>query len=90
MPIEKTQRNGPREPLTETAREGVTESGSFLGPLLNALAESLDVREIFARISDEAHRIVSHDFLMQTGDGNERFEYDVVLQGPVVGLTFKF
>jgi two-component system response regulator AtoC len=38
--------------------------GDFLGPLLSALAESLDVREIFARISTEAHQIVSHDFLI--------------------------
>jgi transcriptional regulator with GAF, ATPase, and Fis domain len=38
--------------------------GDFLGPLLQALAESLDVREIFARISAEARRIVPHDFLM--------------------------
>jgi transcriptional regulator with GAF, ATPase, and Fis domain len=38
--------------------------GDFLGPILQALAESLDVREIFARISAEARRIVPHDFLM--------------------------
>src|SRR6185295_10691255 len=47
-------------PQPETA--GV--DGDFLGPLLQALAESLDVREIFARISDEARHIVPHDFLM--------------------------
>src|SRR5262245_66247738 len=35
-----------------------------LGPLLQVLAESLDVREIFARISAEARRIVPHDFLV--------------------------
>jgi transcriptional regulator with GAF, ATPase, and Fis domain len=35
----------------------------FLGPLLRTLAETLDVREIFARISEEARRIVAHDFL---------------------------
>jgi len=39
-------------------------SNEFLGPLLHALAESLDVREIFTRISTEARRIVPHDFLM--------------------------
>jgi transcriptional regulator with GAF, ATPase, and Fis domain len=39
-------------------------SGDFLGPLLRILAESLDVREIFARISAEACRIVPHDFLI--------------------------
>jgi transcriptional regulator with GAF, ATPase, and Fis domain len=39
-------------------------SGDFLGPLLRALAETLDVREIFARISIEARRVVPHDFLM--------------------------
>jgi transcriptional regulator with GAF, ATPase, and Fis domain len=38
--------------------------GDFLGPLLHAIAESLDVREIFARISVEAKRLVPHDFLM--------------------------
>jgi transcriptional regulator with GAF, ATPase, and Fis domain len=35
-----------------------------LAPLLEALAESLNVREIFARISAAAQRIVPHDFLM--------------------------
>src|SRR5262245_10466431 len=40
------------------------DSADYLGPLLHALAESLDVREIFARISAEARRIVPHDFLM--------------------------
>jgi len=39
-------------------------SGEFLGPVLRALAESLDVREIFSRISEEARRVVPHDFLM--------------------------
>ena len=36
----------------------------FLSRLLQTLAESLDVREIFARISAEARNIVPHDFLM--------------------------
>lgn len=36
--------------------------GEFLGRLLRTLAESLDEREIFARISAEARRIVPHDF----------------------------
>src|SRR5215510_10881448 len=44
--------------------DGAPTSSDFLGPLLHALAESLDVREIFARISAEARRIVPHDFLM--------------------------
>ena len=35
-----------------------------LGPLLRTLAETLDVREVFARISEEARRIVPHDFMM--------------------------
>ncbi len=39
-------------------------AAGFLDPILRALAESLDVREIFARISAEARRIVPHDFLM--------------------------
>src|SRR2546425_6925103 len=38
--------------------------GDVLSPLLRTLAESLDVREIFARISAEACRIVPHDFLI--------------------------
>jgi transcriptional regulator with GAF, ATPase, and Fis domain len=37
---------------------------SFLGPLLRTLAESLDVREIFARISEQARQIVPHDFML--------------------------
>jgi hypothetical protein len=41
-----------------------TRPDDFLGPLLRALAESLDVQEIFARISAEARRIVPRDFLM--------------------------
>jgi hypothetical protein len=36
----------------------------YPGSLLGTLAESLDVPEIFARISAEARRIVPHDFLM--------------------------
>src|SRR6185295_6676069 len=43
---------------------GLLDPGDFLGPLLRTLAESLDVREIFARIAAEARRIVPHDFLM--------------------------
>jgi len=40
------------------------DTADFLGGLLHALAESLDVREIFARISEAAARAVPHDFLM--------------------------
>ncbi|HUD71423.1 MAG TPA: sigma-54 factor interaction domain-containing protein, partial [Dongiaceae bacterium] len=36
----------------------------FLGGLLHTLAESLDVREIFARISEAAGRVVPHDVLL--------------------------
>src|SRR5262245_11184923 len=39
-------------------------SSEFLGPLLQALAQSLDVRDSFARISAEAQRLVPHDFLI--------------------------
>ena len=39
-------------------------SGEFLGPLLRTLAETLDVREAFVRISREARRIVPHDCLI--------------------------
>src|SRR5262244_1052282 len=35
-----------------------------LRPLLRTLAESLDVRTIFARISEEAARVVPHELLM--------------------------
>jgi len=38
-------------------------SDAFLGPLLRTIAQSLDVRDVFARISDEARCIVPHDFL---------------------------
>src|SRR5215471_12270143 len=38
-------------------------SEAFLGPLLRTIAQSLDVREIFGRISAEARRTVPHDFL---------------------------
>jgi hypothetical protein len=45
----------------ETAKQAsVPGSQDFLGPLLRALAETLDVREIFARISAEARRVVPH------------------------------
>jgi transcriptional regulator with GAF, ATPase, and Fis domain len=46
-------------------------SDAFLGPLLRTIAQSLDVREIFGRISAEARRTVPHDFLylgLLTGD----------------------
>jgi transcriptional regulator with GAF, ATPase, and Fis domain len=36
----------------------------FLGPLLRTLAETLEVREVFARLSEEAKRIVPHDSLI--------------------------
>src|SRR5262245_36608887 len=39
------------------------DSDAFLGPLLRTIAQSLDVREIFGRISAEARRSVPHDFL---------------------------
>jgi transcriptional regulator with GAF, ATPase, and Fis domain len=48
----------------EAAMTAEPEPTDFLGPLLRTLAESLDVREIFAKISAEARRIVPHDFLM--------------------------
>src|SRR5690349_21467668 len=36
----------------------------FVAPVLEALAESLDVRDIFARISTEAQRAITHDVLI--------------------------
>jgi transcriptional regulator with GAF, ATPase, and Fis domain len=59
------QPKNPSHPLPGVARESHAEdAGALLGPLLRALAESLDVREVFARISAEARRLVPHDFLM--------------------------
>jgi len=56
---------GAADPRPGAARtDGPASSGEFLGPLLRTLAETLDVREVFARISAEARRIVPHDFLM--------------------------
>ena len=39
-------------------------SVEYLGPLLRTLAETLDVRQVFERISSEARLILQHDFLM--------------------------
>jgi two-component system NtrC family response regulator len=55
--------DGSRQPSGPLAADAPG-SEDFLGPLLRTLAESLDVREVFARISAEARRIVPHDFLM--------------------------
>jgi transcriptional regulator with GAF, ATPase, and Fis domain len=52
--------------------------GEFPGPLLRALAETLDVREIFARISDEARRVVPHEFLMLGLVSDDRKSVSVV------------
>ncbi len=46
-----------------------------LGPLLDALAQSLDVREVFAQISTLARQTIAHDgllFGLITADG-ERY-----------------
>src|SRR5678816_1107187 len=48
----------------ETRAMSVEPNGEILAPLLHTLAESLDVRDIFARISEAARTIVPHDFLM--------------------------
>ena len=65
MPDVTRQPSSPRDSPPETARTDLDlDSTEFLGPLLHALAESLDVQEIVARISAEARRIVPHDFLM--------------------------
>jgi transcriptional regulator with GAF, ATPase, and Fis domain len=55
---------GPTESPPTAPQPGPGVAGDFLAPLLQTLAESLDVREIFARISAEAKRIVPHDFLI--------------------------
>ena len=39
-------------------------SAEYLGPLLGTLAETLDGRQVFERISSEARLILQHDFLM--------------------------
>jgi transcriptional regulator with GAF, ATPase, and Fis domain len=53
-------------PTPGTDRGSPSPAGNedFLGPLLHTLAESLDVREIFARISAVARQIVPHEFLV--------------------------
>lgn len=63
------------------------EPGEFLGPLLRTLAESLDVREIFARISAEARRIVPHDFLMLglLSEDRQRVRVVALCGGPPAG-----
>jgi hypothetical protein len=61
---ETSRQSGPPRPLPRVAREGHADQGQFLGPLLRTLAESLDVREVFPRVSAEAQRLVPHDFLM--------------------------
>src|SRR3989442_14558974 len=43
---------------------GAASTEETLGPLLNVLAQSLDVREIFAQISALARETVPHDRLM--------------------------
>jgi transcriptional regulator with GAF, ATPase, and Fis domain len=49
--------------MPATSREPDT-GVDFLAPLLHALAESLDVQEIFTRISAAARQIVPHEFLV--------------------------
>src|SRR2546428_11591527 len=54
---------------------GAASTEETLGPLLNVLAQSLDVREIFAQISALARETVPHDrliFGLITEDG-ERY-----------------
>jgi hypothetical protein len=34
------------------------------------------------------YRVLSEDY--QTGSGNQMFKYDVVTQGPVLGMSFNF
>jgi hypothetical protein len=45
--------------------------------------------QVSKRLSIEAgYRFLDVDY--ETGEGAERFEYDMLYQGPVVGLTFRF
>ena len=61
MPEASNASSGPTDPRRQPAPTDDAEGpGDFLGPLLHTLAESLDVREIFTRISIEARRIVPH------------------------------
>src|SRR5262245_18140150 len=63
-PASSARSSHPDQPPSPAKHDRAPDSADYLGPLLHALAESLDVREIFARISAEARRIVPHDFLM--------------------------
>jgi GAF domain-containing protein len=68
-------------------------SGEFLGPLLRTLAETLDVREVFARISAEARRVVPHDYLMLGLVSEDRETVSVMalsedMSGEAQGATF--
>src|SRR5262245_26731458 len=63
-PASSARSSHPDPPPSPAKLDRAPDSADYLGPLLHALAESLDVREIFARISAEARRIVPHDFLM--------------------------
>src|SRR5437667_2589382 len=65
-----------------------------LGPLLNVLAQSLDVQEVFARISALARQTVPHDCLLfglVTVDG-ERYRVEAVSEddqrAPLLGTSF--
>ena len=71
---------------------GATEE--ILGPLLNVLAQSLDVQEVFARISALARQTVPHDCLLfglVTADG-ERYRVVAVSeddqQAALLGTSF--
>src|SRR5260370_11868072 len=66
---------------------GATEA--TLGPLLNVLAQSLDVREVFARISALARQTVPHDCLLfglVTEDG-ERYRVVAVSEDELRGAV---
>jgi transcriptional regulator with GAF, ATPase, and Fis domain len=61
------------------------DTGDFLGPLLHTLAESLDVREVFARISEVARRVVPHDILMLGLVADDRDSVRVIALSEGVG-----
>src|SRR2546426_836146 len=65
-----------------------------LGPLLNVLAQSLDVQEVFARISALARQTVPHDCLLfgLVSEGGECYRVVAVSQddqrAALLGTTF--
>src|SRR2546425_6855213 len=57
---------------------GATSTEEIFGPLLNVLAQSLDVREVFAQISALARQTVPHDRLVFGLISEDRERYRIL------------